>query len=580
MSMEELLNGLGDRVVMLLVILPLLAAAVVPLAARAEPRYARTVALLVSSVSVLLAGGMVWRYDPQTLDDSGAPVTTQMVSGFVWDIGVSGAAGDTHRNRSTPDPKDAASKAKQDSGFRIEFGVDGLGLWPAACVPVIMWCLLVAEWDRWSGRSPAVLSFLLLLEAGLISFFSAQDVLTASLGLLSVASLLPLLLGASGGERRRLAARRLMLQQWTAALLVTAGLAGLLGVHAVMIGVPDSPPGAPTWQIDQFIAAVPGLNSPAGAVWSRIASCLFLTLIIGFFFWSGLAPSHSAAVVAHLEGDAPSQVALTALSLNAGVYGLLRFVTPLFPQLSMSFSPALFFLAACGVLYTAAWMTAVKNAVRLAAGVGILWRSLALAGLASMTVNGIRGCVLLIPAAMLAAAAWIMAQGGMQRFGRKSSRHADPLADGGVGRVATAREREAGVHEPATDHLRPSGTTVLSAFAAAGLPGTALFPGALLVIGGLVEMRWEPPGGWMLTSLLVSGSLRAAAGSVLRTLAVKDDHAAMIGRSHGRPKSGPLAALIVLAGLLISLGVRPGLVLDPAQPTLVTLLGLPEESPE
>ena len=557
MEIGELMASWSGGVVLLSVVVPLIGAAAVSLSARISFHAARSVALAGSTVSVVLAGCVLWQFDPEARDTDGVRMTTQMESGFVWDIGVSGSDPVAGVRNSPPGAELAKTNLGWAAGYRVSFGVDGLGLWPFVCVTVIVWCLIVVEWDRWLQRSPVVLPLLLLLEAALIGFLSGRDVLTVSICLLSVACLLPLLLGTAGGDRRRTAARRLMFQQWTAALLVTVGFAGLIGVHAIMLGAPNSAPGAPSFEIDQLIAAVPGANSPASAVWSRISSWLFLALMIGFYFWSGLAPSHSAAVLAQLEGDAPTQVALTSLSLSAGIYGLLRFVTPLFPQLSTTFGPALFFLAACSVIYTSAWMSAERDAARLAAGGAILWRSLALAGLATSTVNGIRGCLLLLPGAMLTSAACILAAHSGGPHGRSTVPGESTSAD------------------PVPVRLRPGGC--FAGFAAAGLPGAALFPGILLVLGGITEMRWQLPGGWMLTLLIAAAAVLAAGGVFLRTMLMHGDGDASGEVRSPIRKAGPVAGLAVLAAMSIAIGVRPGLVLDRAHPTLVVLLGLPDE---
>ncbi|REJ90372.1 MAG: hypothetical protein DWQ29_06800, partial [Planctomycetota bacterium] len=181
MEIGELMASWSGGVVLLSVVVPLIGAAAVSLSARISFHAARSVALAGSTVSVVLAGCVLWQFDPGVRDANGARIATQIESGFLWDIGVSGSDPVAGVRNSPPGAELAKTNLGRAAGYRVSFGVDGLGLWPFVCVTVIVWCLIVVEWDRWQQRSPVVLPLLLLLEAALIGFLSGRDVLTVSI---------------------------------------------------------------------------------------------------------------------------------------------------------------------------------------------------------------------------------------------------------------------------------------------------------------------------------------------------------------------------------------------------------------
>src|SRR5690606_36438591 len=67
------------------------------------------------------------------------------------------------------------------------------------------------------------------------------------------------------------------------------------------------------------------------AQWQGAAPWIFALLVVGFAIRSGTFPFHTWMTSANLEATAPTSVFLTAVQIKLGLYGLLRFVGPLFP---------------------------------------------------------------------------------------------------------------------------------------------------------------------------------------------------------------------------------------------------------
>ena len=124
------------------------------------------------------------------------------------------------------------------------------------------------------------------------------------------------------------------------------------------------------------------------------------------------------------------------------------------------------------------------------------------------------------------------------------------------------------------------GESLFATFFGLGLPGAALLPGVLLILGGFPEMPWELPGGWMLLLLLTASAVIVAGTGFLRgatdATATSDGDC---GVSPG-PRAEYLTAVIVLSAAILCIGLKPGLVLHKSDATIASILGVPWDPPD
>jgi NADH-quinone oxidoreductase subunit M len=175
----------------------------------------------------------------------------------------------------------------------------------------------------------------LLLQALLIVFFTAADLVVFTL--FWEAMLLPLFLMISrwGGPHRQTAAMQFLIYMIAgSALMVLA----VLTLYLV----------AGTFEIDALASHV--TEQPL-AVW---IGAIFL---LAFAVKTPLFPFHGWLPSAYTQASVTGTILLAALLSKAGVYGILRLGVGLFPTLLQQWSPCLIGLAITGVLYggLAAW---------------------------------------------------------------------------------------------------------------------------------------------------------------------------------------------------------------------------------
>jgi NADH-quinone oxidoreductase subunit M len=539
MSLLEHLRLLADKVVVLLVVLPFCGVVGMALLRRQGMDAARKTALINVSLSVLLSAVMVGRFVPGST--SRAPLS-QLIVSVPWL---------------------AAGPAAE---IRAAFGVDGVGLWLAALVPLLVWCLLVAEWDQWTD--PGQFGWLLAVEGCVLVVFVARDVVLLAAGLGAVAVVLPLALGAIGGEGRRAAARRLMRHQLTASALVTTGLAGTVVCHALMRGAPRSPPEPPSFDLDGLVAGIRehvALSPPAALVWTQLSPWLFVCLAAGFTLWAGIFPFHAPAAGAQSRASTAGHVLLGALALKIGGYGLVRLLLPLFPELCASIGAVLFLAAIWGSFCVGCWLHAEDQPSRIAAGTASIGSGVCLAGILSMTASGLRGGVLILIGQGLALSLYALSSGMRARRAHRAGPTMYAASEGAASRSG----KPGSLEKPgfcATPRLSAAWT--FCRLNLAGLPLLAMFPGLLLVIMGLVESSREFVGGWLIAVLVMWLVLALAGGAILRSDIEEQPRPGI------RPddlNGREMAAILPLIVASLWLGLSPQSILNRVDPALSRL---------
>ena len=86
---------------------------------------------------------------------------------------------------------------------------------------------------------------------------------------------------------------------------------------------------------------------------------LWITFFIAFAAKIPLFPLHVWLPEAHVEAPTIGSVLLAVLRLKLGVYGLIRFCIPLFPEGTSFFSPIVIIFACIGIIYTC--LTAIRQ---------------------------------------------------------------------------------------------------------------------------------------------------------------------------------------------------------------------------
>ena len=583
MSFPTWLHRLGEHSVLLLVVMPLLGAGLVLCAARSGADVVRRIALINSGLSVAIALLMLaCGCGAMRSDGAGA---SRLVVRIPW-VQLTGEDDST---RSASGESSSGAVGHEVRGIEFAVGIDGLGLWPAALTALAVWGLLIGQPRRGSaefvadlgrlqpvaelvrvqpfrdesefsrlrlrqsaesGRDAAGATALLLLcQAALIGVFAARDVVLLCVCLACAAILAPLSAGLHGGEGRRAPARRLMFQQLAGAGAFTLGLAGCAAAQTIMGGIASHSLGPAVWDLDALIGTireVSAANPLAGVVWRQLSPWVFLAAA------GRLCADHGRVSDAGLACRGPCAPGPRARAAASGFdrrggYLLLRLVIPLCQTVSLQLAPPLLALAVGGMLFAAAWMQRATDSSRAYAGLAQIVAGLIFAGGLTFAPAGLRGAGWLVTAACVFLPLLQIA-----------------TAAGRGGTATRSSALDASIERGALRHSGGGIQRIALAAAAA-----ALFPGLLLITIAFAELDAWFLGGWLISTLLISGIVLFAAIACARTFG---ESIVVAGDESGGSWGLALLPLIVAA---IWMAVFPHVVLDGIDAALGQIFGGP-----
>ncbi|MBD2100458.1 NADH-quinone oxidoreductase subunit M [Leptolyngbya sp. FACHB-261] len=214
-------------------------------------------------------------------------------------------------------------------GLSYQLGIDGLSL-PLVALNGLLVCIAVYSGGE-VQRPRFYYALILLLSAGVIGAFLAQNLLLFFLFYELELIPLYLLIAIWGGPRRGYAATKFLIYTAVSGVLILAAFFGLV------------------WLSDSSTFDYGPLRNQVLPLGSQIA--LLLTLLVGFGIKTPLVPLHTWLPDAHVEASTPVSVLLAGVLLKLGTYGLLRFGLGLFPEAWQVLAPGLATWAVVSVLY-------------------------------------------------------------------------------------------------------------------------------------------------------------------------------------------------------------------------------------
>jgi NADH-quinone oxidoreductase subunit M len=251
-----------------------------------------------------------------------------------------------------------------------------------------------------------------------------------------------LIIGVWGGARRVYAAYKFFLYTFAGSVLM------LLAIIALWYG-------AGTTNIPTLLE----WDVPRG--WQHL---LFLAFFASFAVKVPMWPVHTWLPDAHVEAPTAGSVILAGVLLKMGGYGFLRFSIPMLPEASMDFAPLIFALSVIAVVYTSLVALAQTDMKKLIAYSSVAHMGIVTIGAFTFNQQGIEGSLFQMLSHGVVSGALFLCVGVL--YDREHTR--DIARYGGIAKVLPAYAL----------------VFMLFTMASVALPGTAGFPGELLVIVG------------------------------------------------------------------------------------------------
>lgn len=332
------------------VLLPLLGACLIWAAADTGRVSARGIALLTSVVTLMLAGGLVFRYPAESAEFDAT-----------W-----------------------LSVAASGVDVRFSLGLDGLSLWLFGLSALLMVTSVLVSWEAIQERAASFYALLLVLETGLLGVFAARDIMLFYV--FFEFTLIPLffLIGIWGSEERRGAAMKFFLFTLAGSVLTFLGLLAIVfwvhdqtGATVLSFSIPHLTDALRQHPID-----------PGPQLW------IFLALFAGFAIKVPLFPLHTWLPLAHVQAPTAGSVVLAGVLLKIGTYGFLRFSLPMLPDAAARCMPWMLWLALAGIVYGALVALAQQDIKRLIAYSSVSHLGFCMLGMFALNRPGLQGGLL------------------------------------------------------------------------------------------------------------------------------------------------------------------------------------------
>lgn len=408
-------------------------------------------------------------------------------------------------------------------GISLLLAADGLGLALVVLTLVVGLVAVAASWTEIRERVGFFHFNLLATLAGAVGVFLALDMFLFFF--FWEAMLIPVyfMIGIWGHEHRVYSTLKFFVFTQASGLLMLLSIVVLAALHQAQTGVLSF----------SFFDLVNTSLTETSAFW------LMLGFFIAFAVKLPMVPLHNWLPDAYT--DAPIGAILSGVLLETGAYGLLRFLTPLFPEATAEFAPVAMALAVISIIYGGLLAFGQRDLKRLLAYISISHMGFVLLGVFAWNQLALQGVVVQIIAHGFSTGGLFIIAGLLQE--RLHTR--DLTQMGGFWSLAP----------------RLSAVGLFFAIASLGLPGLANFIGEFLVLAGSFRVS-------------VVATAFAATGLVIEViyalwLVQKAFHAtAPQGLVLADLNARETAVLVVMIGIVVWIGVNPQPILNLTAPAL------------
>jgi NADH-quinone oxidoreductase subunit M len=332
-------------------------------------------------------------------------------------------------------------------GFDYHMGVDGISMLFILLSTLLTPICILASWESIQTRVREYMIAFLVLESMMVGMFAALDFMLFYIFFEAVLIPMFLIIGVWGGARRVYAAFKFFLYTLAGSVLM------LLAIMAIWYttGTTDIP-------------TLMQSDLPRG-----MQFWLFLAFMASFAVKVPMWPVHTWLPDAHVEAPTAGSVILAGVLLKMGAYGYLRFSLPMLPQASADFAPLIYALSVIAVVYTSLVALAQEDMKKLIAYSSVAHMGIVTLGIFTFNLQGISGALFTMLSHGIVSGALFLCVGVL--YDRVHSR--EIARYGGVAKIMPAYAL----------------IFMLFTMASVALPGTAGFPGELLVIVGAFKVN-------------------------------------------------------------------------------------------
>jgi len=219
----------------------------------------------------------------------------------------------------------------------LTLGVDHLGMLMVLLTTGLGVLAVLCSFSAVKEREKEFYFYLLALQTGVIGVFTTLDLFVFFMSFELMTLPMYFLIGIFGSKNRIYATTKFLVYS----------LVGALGLFLSIVWIYFN--GVETFSIEIL------LDSGYGKTF--MSDLAFLGMMLAFLVKAPLWPFHTWLPDAHTEAPTAGSVILAGVLLKAGIYGMIRFAIPLFPEPAVYYAPLFTWLSVIAIIYGA--MTAM-----------------------------------------------------------------------------------------------------------------------------------------------------------------------------------------------------------------------------
>ncbi|MEO6681557.1 MAG: NADH-quinone oxidoreductase subunit M [Ginsengibacter sp.] len=265
-------------------------------------------------------------------------------------------------------------------GSSFSVGMDGMGFLLTFLTSLSYPLIFASTWKNEYKNAHSFYGLMLLSQAGIMGVFVAYDALLFYF--FWELALIPIyFLCSKWGEEKRIQATfKFFIYTFLSSLLM------LVGIIFVYLHTPAyAPDSAHSFSLMAFYNAV---LEPGQQQW------LFWLFFAAFAVKIPIFPLHTWQPGVYEQGNYPSVMVLSAIMVKMGVFGMIRWMIPIFPAASESYADIVIVLSIIGIVYASAIALVQNDLKRFIAWTSIAHLGLMGAGIFVRNESGLQGVIL------------------------------------------------------------------------------------------------------------------------------------------------------------------------------------------
>ncbi len=267
-------------------------------------------------------------------------------------------------------------------GAQYYLGIDGFSYLMVLLTVVVGFVSILCSWSSINMRVKEYYAFFLFLQAGMLGVFLVLDVFLFYVFWEIMLVPMYFIIGIWGGQDRLYAAIKFFLYTLAGSVLMLLSMLAVYFKHFELFG--------------HYSFALEDLMRVAAYASPEMQFWLFWGFFIAFAVKVPMFPFHTWLPDAHTEAPTAGSVILAGILLKMGLYGLVRFAMPLFPQGATDDVTVnwIVVLSIVGIIYGALVSLMQKDWKRLVAYSSVSHLGFCTLGLIALNPNGIAGGML------------------------------------------------------------------------------------------------------------------------------------------------------------------------------------------